>query len=63
MSEVPVQDFLGSASHKVTLAGHNLWVYSQSKCVQIQNILIKCGSQELHNVSEQPSKVYGRVKL
>jgi len=26
MSEVPVQDFLGIASHKVTLSRHNLWL-------------------------------------
>jgi len=25
MSEVPVQDFFEIASHKVTLARHNLW--------------------------------------
>jgi len=28
MSEVPVQDFLEIASHKVTLARHNLWLHS-----------------------------------
>jgi len=33
MSKVPVQDFFEIASHKVTLARHNLWVHSQSKCV------------------------------
>jgi len=27
MSEVPVQDFLQSVSHKVTLARHNLWLH------------------------------------
>jgi len=53
MSEVPVQDFFEIASHKVALACHNLWVHSQSKCVQIQSILIKYENQELHNVPEQ----------
>jgi len=28
MSEVPGQDFLEIASHKVTLARHNLWLHS-----------------------------------
>jgi len=56
MSEVPVQDFLESASHKVTLARHNLWLHLWSKCVQIQCILIKCESQELHNAPKQPIK-------
>jgi len=37
-------------------ARHNLRVHSQSKCVQIQSILITCESHELHNVPEQPSK-------
>jgi len=37
MTEVPVQDLFESASHKVTPACHNLWVHSQSKCVQIQS--------------------------
>jgi len=56
MSEVPVQDFFEIALHKVTLTRHNLWVHPQSKCVHIQSILIKCESQELHNMPEQPSK-------
>ena len=63
MSEVAVQDFFEIASNKVTLGRHNLWVQSQSKCVQIQSILIKCESQELHNVPNNPAKIYGRVKL
>jgi len=42
MSEVPVQDLFESASHEVTPVRHNLWVHVQSKCVQIQSILIKC---------------------
>jgi len=33
MSKVPFQDFFEIASHKVTLARHNLWLHSQSKCV------------------------------
>jgi len=56
MSQVLVQDFFEIASHKVTVARRNLWVHSQSKCIQIQSILIRCESQELHNVPEQPSK-------
>jgi len=59
MSEVPDQDLFQSASHKVTLVRHNLWVHSQPKCVQIQSILsilTKCESQELRNVSQQHSK-------
>jgi len=56
MSEVRVQDFCEIPSHKATLARHNLWVHLQSKCLQIQSILRKCESQELHNVPEQPSK-------
>jgi len=52
MSQVPVQDFLEIASHKVALARHNLWLHSYSICLQLQNILINCGSQELHNVPE-----------
>jgi len=54
MSEVP-------APHN--LAPHNLWVHSQSKCVQIQSILIKCENQRLHNVSEQPSKDLWACKI
>jgi len=42
MSKVPVQNYFEIASHKVTLTRQNLWVHSQSKCVQIQSILIKC---------------------
>ena len=52
MFEVPVQDLFESASP----TRHNLWVRSQFKCVQTQSILIKCESQELHNVSQQHSK-------
>jgi len=52
MSEVPVQDYFEIASHEVTLAHHNLWMHSQSKCVQIQSTLAKCESQELHNAPE-----------
>ena len=63
MSEVPVQDFFEIASHKVTLARHNLRVHLQSKCVQIQSILIKCESQGLHNVPEQPSKDLWACKI
>jgi len=63
MSEVPVQGFFEIASHKVTLARHNLWVHPQSKCVQIQSILIKCESQELHNVPKQLSKNLWACKI
>ena len=63
MSAVPVQDFLESTSHEVTPERHNLWVHAQSKCVQIQSILIKCESQELHNVPEQPSKDLWACKI
>jgi len=42
-----------SASHKFT--PHTICGCT-SKCVQIQSILMKCESQELHNVPEQPSK-------
>ena len=45
------------------VARYNLWVHSQSKCVQIQSVLIKCGSQELHNVPEQPSKDLWTCKI
>jgi len=38
------------------VARHNLRVHSQSKYIQIKSILIKCESQELRNVPEQPSK-------
>jgi len=34
---VPVQDFFEIDSRKVTPTCHNLWVQSQSKCVQIQS--------------------------
>jgi len=63
MSEVPVQDLFESVSHKVTLARHNLCVHSQSNCAQIQSILIKCESQELHNCPNNPAKTYGHAKL
>ena len=63
MCEVPVQDFLEIASHKVTHAPHNLWVHSQSKCIQIQSILTKCESQKLHNVPEQTSKDLWACKI
>jgi len=63
MSEVPVQDFFEIASHKVALACHNLWVHKQSKCVQIQSILIKYENQELHKMCpNNPEKIYGHVK-
>jgi len=55
MSEVPVQDFLKLLRMK-SHSHITMWVHPQSKCVQIQSILIKCESQELHNVPEQPSK-------
>jgi len=45
------------------VARHNLRVHSQSKCVQIQSVLIKCESQELHNVPEQPSKDLWTCKI
>ena len=45
------------------VARHNLRVHSQSKCVQIQSILIKCESQKLHNVAEQPSKDLWKCKI
>jgi len=60
MSEMPIQDFFEISSHKVTLARHNLWVHLPVQYVQIQSILIKCENRELHNVPEQPSKIYGR---
>jgi len=63
MSEAPVQDLFESVSHKVTLARHNLCVHSQSNCAQIQSILIKCESQELRNVPEQPSKDLWACKI
>jgi len=63
MTEVPVQDLFESASHKVTPACHNLWVHSQSKCVQIQRILIKCESQEYHNVFQQHRKNLWECKI
>jgi len=63
MTEVPVQDLFESASHKVTSARHNLWVHSQSKCVQIQCILIKCESQEYHNVFQQHRKNLWECKI
>jgi len=63
MSEGPVQDLFESASHKVTLVRHNLWVHSQPKCVQIQSIITKCESQELHNVSQQHSKNVWACKI
>jgi len=58
MSEVPVQDFFEIASHKVTPAHHNLRgaVIVQMCSDSKQCALIKCESQELHNVSEQHSK-------
>jgi len=58
-----VQDVFEIASHKVTLARHNLWVHSQSKCAQIQSILIKSETQDLHNVPEQPSKDLWACKI
>jgi len=63
MSEVPVQDLFETALHEVTPAHHNLWVHAQSKCVQIQSILIKCESQELLSMSQQHRKIYGWTKL
>jgi len=45
------------------VARHNLRAHSQSKCVQIQSILIKCESQELHNVPEQPIKDLWTYKI
>jgi len=63
MTEVPVQDLFEIASHKVTPARHNLWVHSQSKCVQTQSILIKFESQEHHNVFQQHRKNLWACKI
>jgi len=63
MSEVPVQDFFEIASHKVTLPRHNVWVHSQSKCVQIESILIKLKVKNFTMCPNNPAKIYGRVKL
>jgi len=63
MSEVPVQDLFESASHEVTPTRHNLRVHAQSKCVQIQGIVIKCESQELLNVFQQHRKIYECAKF
>jgi len=45
------------------VARHNLRVHSQSKSVHTQSILIKCGSQKLHNVPEQPRKDLWTCKI
>ena len=45
------------------VARHNLRAHSQSKCVQIQSIFIKCESQNFTMCPNNPGKIYGRVKL